>query len=118
MTPPETIRRLAIAYDVVPLKRAHFLGPNETPFVIRGDALGLSQIADFARALAVETGDPVVAFEIFWPWELEEDQTWDAVLVDTRKIDANDPDDWWAETLPPYVEMNDEDRNRLGIPNA
>ncbi|WP_157813971.1 hypothetical protein [Microbacterium sp. BR1] len=61
------------------------------------------------------TRETVVFFEVFWPWETEATQTWDALRVDVSKIDAADPDDWWVSTLPPYAELTVEQRQSLGI---
>jgi hypothetical protein len=110
-----SMRRLTIqAVPVEHSEDAH-VAPDGTTYVIASDPSGLGQIADYARQVAAETGDPVVCFEVFWPWETEADQTWDALRVDTTKIDAADPDDWWVETLPPYAEMTAEQRAALGI---
>lgn len=109
------IRRLRIEHDVVAPTPDARLAPDGTAFRIRGDGSGLDQIADYARTVAAETGDPIVHVEIFWPWEKEEDQTWDAVRVDTSKIDAADPEDWWITTLPPYADLTAEQRAALGI---
>lgn len=115
------MRRLTIAHEVIPpggqreTGTPAYLTADGTAFVIRGQGDGLDQIADYAREVAAETGEPVVHFEVFWPWETEDTQTWDAVRVDTTKIDAADPADWWVQTLPPYAELDPEQRTALGI---
>lgn len=112
------MRRLTIAHDVVDGEARAFLAPDDVSFVIRGDGTGLDQIAEYAIQLAAITRDNVVFFEVFWPWETEEHQTWDALRVDVSKIDAADPDDWWVSTLPPYAELSQEQRVSLGIDDA
>ncbi|WP_179223192.1 hypothetical protein [Microbacterium sp. Yaish 1] len=109
------MRRLTIAHEPAPTDPGAFLDPSGAGYRISGDGTGLDQIATYAREVAAETGDPVVFFEIFWPWETEQTQSWDAVRVDTTKIDAADPADWWIETLPPYAALSDEQREALGI---
>lgn len=110
------MHRLTITHVVTP--DGVFLSPEGEPYIIAGDGTGLDQIAEFARALTGESGETVVFFEVFWPWETEEHQTWDALRVDVSKIDAADPDDWWVSTLPPYAELSQEQRVALGIDDA
>lgn len=112
------IRRLRIAHDVVADTVEHaFLAPDGTAFRIAGQGDGLDQIADFARELGAETGQEVVHFEIFWPWETEEHQTWDAVRVDLAKLTAPVPGEW-ITTLPPYADLTAEQRAALGIEDS
>ncbi|WP_162815394.1 hypothetical protein [Microbacterium arborescens] len=110
------MRRMRVAHDVVPAATpGAFLAPDQqTSFLIRGQGDGLDQIADFARGIAAETGDPVVYVEVFWPWETEEHQTWDALRVDVSKLNSADPADW-VVTLPPYADLTAEQRAALGI---
>lgn len=93
---------------------------------ISGSRDGLDQIAAYAKSLAAELKvDDFVYFEIFWPWETEETNTWDAVRVDLKKLEnwddashpTNEEEDkqWWVETLPPYAELTQEQRDALGI---
>lgn len=109
------MHRLTIAHEVVAPSPEAFVAPDGTSYVMRGDGNGLDQISDYAVRLAGITGQNVVYFEVFWPWETEESQTWDALRVDVSKIEAADPDDWWVETLPPYAELTAEQRTALGI---
>jgi hypothetical protein len=109
------MRRLTITHDVVPFEEGVFLAPDGTPYRIRGRGDGLDQIAEYAQQVAAESGDTVVCFEVFWPWETEARQTWDAVQVDVSKIPVADPDDWWVTTLPPYADLTPAQRAALGI---
>lgn len=108
------IRRLQITFTEVPIAVD---GKQLLQTVIDGDPLGLEQIDAFARELAAETGDPVVHFEVFWPWETEAMQTWDALAVDTRLI-GTDRDLEARQTLPPYAELTPEQAAAIGVPHA
>lgn len=114
-----TAERVGDATAPAPYDPLVVTSPTGEQYRLSGDpeAPGLDQIAAFARAVASETGDPVVYVEVFWPWETEEAQTWDALRVDTALIGDGSPGTW-VETLPPYAELTPEQRAALGIEAA
>jgi len=99
--------------------------PIDGVWKLDGREDGLDQIADYAVNLGKELGvTDYVYFEIFWPWETEELNTWDAVQVNLEKlskwdgthpVNAEEDDQWWVLTLPPYSELTQEQRDALGI---
>ena len=99
--------------------------PVDGVWKLEGRDDGLDQIADFAINLGKELGvGDYVYFEIFWPWETEAHDTWDAVQVNLMKLgewegelpESQEQDEqWWILTLPPYTELTAEQRKALGI---
>jgi len=85
-----------------------------TEHKIAGGDDGLTQIDDFARALAAESGVDTVAFEVLWPWEDPAADTFDALTVDTTLL-GTDRDGEARRTLPPYAELSAEQRSSLGL---
>lgn len=116
------------------MRQLHILAEPRTPTasdprewdIIGGDD-GMSQIEAFAarladedtgqlRAAARDAGADAAAiaairltrvhFEILWPWETTEDNTWDAVRIDLEA----EPGPFRVMTLPPYAAMTATER--------
>lgn len=108
------MRRVTIQHEVVTEATADaFVAPDGTMFRCVGAGDGLDQLADAARAEGARTGARVVFLEVFWPWETEDMQSWDAVRCDLDLLAAGDPQ--WVTTLPPYAELSVQQRAELGI---